>query len=178
MTRGKPFRLFNRRNVTLDTNILVSYIISKKDRSVVKTVVTKTIQDDNLMISDIIRDEVLAYAEKKDAKATREQLQKGLDELNVPIVKVGPAPPASELQKKYGIRDIKDGKILYSVETTDSLILVTYDDDYFDGKLHGLDVEIMDPVVYLYEDDVKSGAYIPEKPRNRRYIKVRRGGGE
>ena len=168
----RPFGLFNRRNVTLDTNILISYVISKSDNSVVKTVVTKAAKDDNLMITDIIRDEVLAYADKKDAYATKDELRDGIDSLGVEIVKVGPPPSKEELQRRYGIRDIKDGKILYSVETTQSVILVTYDDDYFDGKVHGLDTEIMDPVVYLYEDDIKSGKYVPKRPKNRRFAVI------
>ena len=168
--------LFNRRKVTLDTNILVSYIISKKDKSVVKSVVTKTIRDDELIITDIIRDEVLAYADKNGALATISELQRKIDGLGVPIISIGPAPSAKDLQRRYGIRDIKDGKILYSVETTESVILVTYDDDFFDGKLKGVDVEVMDPVVYLFEDDVKSSKYRPKRPKNGRFFKIRRGG--
>ena len=168
--------LFNRRKVTLDTNILVSYIISKKDKSVVKSVVTKTIRDDELIITDIIRDEVLAYADKNGALATRSELQRKIDGLGVPIISIGPAPSGKDLQRRYGIRDIKDGKILYSVETTESVILVTYDDDFFDGKLKGVDVEVMDPVVYLFEDDVKSGKYRPKRPKNGRFFKIRRRG--
>ena len=168
--------LFNRRKVTLDTNILVSYIISKKDKSVVKSVITKTIRDDELIITDIIRDEVLAYADKNGALATRSELQSKIDGLGVPIISIGPAPSAKDLQRKYGIRDIEDGKILYSVETTESVILVTYDDDFFDRKLKGVDVEVMDPVVYLFEDDVKSGKYKPKRANNGRFLRIRRGG--
>ena len=169
--------LFNGRKVTLDTNILVSYIISKKDKSVVKSVVTKTIRDDEFIITDIIRDEVLAYADKNGALATRSELQIKLDGLAVPIIAIGPALSAKDLQRKYGIRDIEDGKILNSVETTESVILVIYDDDFFDGKLKGVDVEVMDPVVYLFEDDVKSGNYKPKWANNGRLFKICRGGG-
>lgn len=81
-----PFQKKDRRNVTLDTNVLISYIISKKDNSVVKSVVTKSVRDDNLMITDIIRDEILAYADKQDSRLSREELQKGIDSLDIPIV--------------------------------------------------------------------------------------------
>lgn len=168
--------MFNKRKVTLDTNILVSYIISKKDSSVVKSVVSKTLTEDQLIITYIIRDEVLAYADKNGALATRSELQSKLDGLGVPIISIGPAPPAHELQRRYGIRDVDDGKILYSVETTELVILVTYDDDFFDGKLKGVDVEVMDPVVYLFEKDVKSGKYKPQRTSNGRFSRIRRGG--
>lgn len=172
-----PFQRKDRRNVTLDTNVLISYIISKKDNSVVKSVVTKSVRDDNLMITDIIRDEILAYADKKDSRLSREELQKGIDSLDIPIVMLTPPPSKEELQRKYGIRDISDGKILYSVEMTDSVILVTYDDDFFDGRISGLNVEIMDPVFYLYETDIRNGKYVPDRKSNRRHVRITRGGG-
>lgn len=163
-----------RRKVTLDTNVLVSYIISKKDNSVVKAVVTKSIRDDSIMITDIIRDEVLSYADKHGSRLSREDLQRGIDSLDVPVIVLSPPPSKTELQRRYGIRDINDGKILYSVEMTDSVILVTYDDDFFDGRISGLDVEVMDPTFYLYESDIRNGKYNPERETNRRHLKIAR----
>ena len=165
---------FNPRRVTMDTSVLVAHIISKRDSSVVRSVILKSKTDDELIITNIIRDEVLAYADKPDSRATRYELERGLEDLGVPIYDLGEPPSASELQERYGIRDIDDSKILYSVETTDSVILVTYDDDYFDEGIHGLDLEIMDPLFYLYEEDIKSGKYVPERPRNRRHLVVKK----
>lgn len=162
------------RRVTLDSSVLIAYVISKKDDSVVKKVVMKSTTDDSLMITDVIMDEVLAFSEKKRSSATRECIEQAISGLDVPIVEIRPIPDEHALQARYGIRDIGDAKILYSVETTGSVILVTYDDDYFDGNVKGLDLEIMDPTVYLYEDDVKSGRYAPERERNRRYLRLRR----
>lgn len=162
------------RKVTLDSSVLIAYVVSKKDDSVVKKVVMKSTTDDSLMITDVIMDEVLAFSEKKQSNVTREYIEQAISGLNVPIVKIRPIPDEYALQARYGIRDIGDAKILYSVETTESVILVTYDDDYFDGNVKGLNLEIMDPTVYLYEDDVKSGKYIPKRERNRRYLRLRR----
>lgn len=162
------------RKVTLDSSVLIAYVISKKDDSVVKKVVMKSTTDDSLMITDVIMDEVLAFSDKKQSSVTREYIEQAILGLNVPIVKIHPIPDEHALQSRYGIRDIGDAKILYSVETTESVILVTYDDDYFDGNVKGLNLEIMDPAVYLYEDDVKSGRYTPKRERNRRYLRLRR----
>ncbi len=162
------------RRVTLDSSVLIAYVVSKKDDSVVKKVVMKSMTDDSLMITDVIMDEVFAFSEKKQSTVTREHIERAISGLNVPIVKIRPIPDEHDLQARYGIRDLSDAKILYSVETTESVILVTYDDDYFDGNVKGLNLEIMDPTVYLYEDDVKSGRYIPKRERNRRYFRSKR----
>ena len=52
----------------------------------------------------------------------------------------------------YDIRDDDDLKILYSVNMTDSVILVTKDDD-FKGNVAGIKARIMDPKSYFYEKD-------------------------
>jgi len=140
----------NRRNVTLDSSVLISYVISKKNDSVVKKVVTKSTTDDRLMLTDIIADECIAYTDKPRANVFKDIMWKRLKELCPHIIEVRPMPSAEELQRKYKIRDLKDVKILYSVEMTNSVILVTYDDDFFDG-VEGVNAKIVKPVDYLYE---------------------------
>ena len=48
----KIFR--QKRNITLDTSVLIAWIITKHEDSIVKKVVTKSITDDRLMLTDII----------------------------------------------------------------------------------------------------------------------------
>jgi hypothetical protein len=78
-----------------------------------------------------------------------------LDGLNVDMVKIKPIPSNDELKKRgYNIRSEKDLKILYSVDMTDSVILVTSDDD-FRGDVKGINAEIKSPENYLYEKEKK-----------------------
>ena len=149
-----------KRNVTLDSNVLISYVVSKGDDTVNKKVVTKSITDDRLMISDVIYDECVAYAKRPKARVTEAEIAKTLKELG-PIINISPVPSDSDLLKKYRIRDAKDLKILYSVDMTDSVILVTMDDDFTD--VEGLKALIMDPPQYLREKGGKK-----KKPANKR----------
>ena len=162
------------RRVTLDTCVLISYIISKKDGSVVKKVVNKAKEDDELMITDIIRDELLKYPEKKGSRIGKKDIEDALKRLDVPIMVVGPPPSLEELVERYSIRDVADLPILYSVDLSRSTILVTYDDDFFDGSVQGVEVEIMDPLAYLREDDICSGRFVPKNGKTGRIVKSRR----
>jgi len=143
-----------KRNVTLDSNVLISYVISKKDDSIVKKVVTKSVTDDRLMLTDVIFDECLRHTERRKARVSKEEMSGMLKELSSEIIKITPVPSNEELAERYKIRDKKDLKILYSVEMTDSVILVTYDDDFFDN-VEGVKAEIMYPADYLREDERK-----------------------
>lgn len=142
-----------KRNVTLDSNVLVSYVVSKRDNTVNKKVVTKSTTDDRLMLTDVIYEECLRYADKPKARATKEEMTVGLKGITPHIIDISPVPPDSELMKKYKIRDQKDLKILYSVDMTDSVILVTMDDDFSDVK--GMKAKIMNPAEYLRDDGKK-----------------------
>jgi len=142
-----------KRKVTLDSSVLISYVISKRDDSVVKKVVTKSTRDDRLMLTDVIMDECVKYTEGRKARASKEEMTTKLKELSPRIIKISPVPPESELLKKYNIRDKTDLPILYSVETTKSVIFVTLDDDFTDVK--GLKAKIMRPGEYLYDDKGK-----------------------
>jgi len=147
----KIFR--QKRNITLDTSVLIAWIITKHEDSIVKKVVTKSITDDRLMLTDIIYEECLKYADKRKSKASNEEITAKLSALSPKIIKISPIPSDEELLKRYRIRDTNDLKILYSVEMTDSVILITYDDDFSD--IEGVKAKIMDPVEYLYEDEIR-----------------------
>jgi len=143
MTRRK-------RNVTLDTNVLIAYVISKRNNSLSKKVVMKSITDDRLMLTDIIMDECLSYARSPRAKVTTAEMKEKLKEISDHIIELKPIPSVKELAERYRIKDINDLKILYSVEMTDSVILVTYDDDFRHG-VEGIKARIMHPKKYLNE---------------------------
>jgi predicted nucleic acid-binding protein len=96
----------------------------------------------------------MAYTNKQRARVSGDIMWERLRELCPQIIEVKPMPSVDELQKRYKIRDVKDLKILYSVEMTDSVILVTYDDDFFDS-VEGVTARIIRPADYLYEDESK-----------------------
>jgi len=159
--RNVAKRLGNRkRNVTLDSNVLIAYVTSKKDNSVVRKVVTKSMTDDRLMLTDVIYEECLKYANKKNSRATRGYISQELKSVQPNIIDISPIPSDADLLKKYKIRDKTDLKILYSVDMTDSVILVTMDDDFSD--VEGLKARIMEPKEYLTDKGKK------EKPTKKR----------
>ena len=137
--------------MTLDTNVLIAYVISKHNNSVAKKVVTRSITDDRLMLTDIIRDECLAYTRKPGARVSWKTMDEKLKQICQDVIELKPIPCMNELLKKYKIRDPKDMKILYSVDMTDSVIIVTYDDDFLDGGVEGIKARIMHPKDYLEE---------------------------
>lgn len=139
------------RKVTLDSNILIGYITSKKDGSIVRKAISKSITVDQLMLTDIIVDECKGYSVKPKALATEEQIMEKILSLNVDVILLKPIPDDEELTKKYKIRSRKDLKILYSADMTQSVIIVTNDEDFKD--IGGLDIKIMNMVQYLYEEE-------------------------
>ena len=165
------------RRVMLDTSVLVSYVRSKRDGTIVKKVVTKSHTEDTLMMTNLLRDEVLKYADRSDNDLTREDIEFALDELN-PIIQYVDPVENEALIDQYRIRDQNDLKILYSVDTTESEILVTYDDDFFAVGVEGIEAEIMDPVAYLYEDDIRNKTYVPDSPKIGRIVRIRKRGTE
>jgi len=154
--RGPRHKRNEKRNVTLDSNVLISYVISKRDNTVTRKVVTKSVTDDRLMLTDVILEECITFADKPKGKKlglTKEKIDSELNELSKNIINISPVPSEEELKRKYRIRDRGDLKILYSVEMTDSVILVTWDDDFTDVK--GLKAKIMKPPEYLNESKKK-----------------------
>ena len=172
---GLPLSLS--RKVMLDTSVLVSYMRSKKDGSIVKKVVTKSHTEDTLMMTNLLKEEVLKYADHDDNNLTRADIERALNALN-PVVKIVDPVDEETLAKRYGIRDVNDLKILYSVDTTEAEILVTYDDDFFAVGVSGIEAEIMDAVAYLYEDDIKSGRYKPDNPKIGRIVRIHKRRGQ
>lgn len=136
-----------RRNVTLDTSALVAYILSKKKDGLIVKVVRKSVSYDKLMLTDVICEECMRFAER--GKVSREEISQKLKGLTE-IIYLQPIPSNEELTKIFKIRDPDDLKILYSVKETGSEILVTYDKDFFDN-VEGIETEVKHPDKYLYE---------------------------
>ncbi|MCL2142675.1 MAG: type II toxin-antitoxin system VapC family toxin [Methanomassiliicoccaceae archaeon] len=146
------------RKVTLDTSVLIAWVLSKKERSLYRVVVRKAVTEDILMLTDIIWDECLDFADKKrgrKANITREDIDAKLRELSVDVVHIRPIPTDNELKAMgYSIRDDDDLKILYSADITNSVILVTKDDD-FRGDVKGIKAKVMTSKSYLHENGDK-----------------------
>jgi len=95
-----------KRNVTLDTNVLIAYVISKENNSLSKKVVMKSITDDRLMLTDIIMDECLSYTRLPRAKVTTAEMREKLKEISDHIIELKPIPSVKELAERYRIKDI------------------------------------------------------------------------
>jgi len=145
-----------RRNVTLDSNVLIGWLLSKKDDSVVRKVVIKSVNEDRLMLTDVIYAECLKHADGRKARISKEEIAAKLKGICPELIRITPIPPEDELAERYRIRDKTDLKILYSVEITESVILVTYDKDFF-GDVWGVKAEILRPGDYLCEKEVSKG---------------------
>ena len=83
----------------------------KRDDTIVRKVVTKSVTDDRLMLTDVIIEECLNYSAKKRAKVSKEEMYKTLKDLS-DIINISPIPPDKELSKMYKICDPNDLKIL------------------------------------------------------------------
>ena len=134
--------------MTLDSNVLISYIISKNEESNTKKTFKKSITDDHLMLTDIIYEECMDFCDKLGSKIEEIDVSEKLNEVGYVILLL-PVPPTDELKKKYKIRDENDLKILYSADKTKSVILVTMDKDFDD--VSGVNAKIMSPREYLNE---------------------------
>ena len=140
------------RNVTLDANVLIEFLLSKKEGALTPKVVRKTIEEDHLMLTDVILAEALAFADKKKARGlTREEIEARLTALVGQPIVLEPIPTDDILAKMIEIDDDKDRKIAYSSNQTDSVILVTSDHHFY--RVVGLKARVLKPHEYLYEDE-------------------------
>jgi hypothetical protein len=60
-----------KRNLTLDSDVHIAWVYSKKDGSVVGKVVTKSVTQDRLMLTDVIYDECIKQGDKRKAPLSR-----------------------------------------------------------------------------------------------------------
>ena len=141
--------VLKKRNVTVDSNVLIAYIVSKRENTVIAKVIEKSTNEDKLMLTDVIYDECIRYATKPRSRVTKKEAEAKLKKISPEIIKISPVPPNKELMKLYKIRDRGDLKILYSAEITNSVIIVTQDKDFSD--VEGVRATIMNPKEYVFE---------------------------
>ena len=142
-----------RRKITFDANTIISYIITKKKDSLVRNAINKAKEIDQIMLTDIIEEEVIDFADKPQGmtvNATRESMRNGIAQISAHIIILKPIPSNEELAKKYQIRDWGDLKIIESSERTESEFLITYDRALLKAK--GVKAKVGRPEHYLYED--------------------------
>ncbi|MDR0791224.1 MAG: type II toxin-antitoxin system VapC family toxin [Methanomassiliicoccaceae archaeon] len=138
----------SKRNVTLDSNIIIGHAISKNDDSLLRCVVIKCVSEDIPMLTGAIVKECLNYTRKADSKISYTAMKKRLNEISTNVIELEPIS-MEELERKYKIRAKKDLIILHSAEFTGSVIIVTQDQHFNDVK--GVKAKIMHPKEYLHE---------------------------
>jgi len=141
----------DRRKVTIDSNVIISYSIARHDETLDRRAVKKCIASDTPMITNIITKECLRYALKSKGKISKSEMKRKLKEISKDIIVIDNIPPDEELEKRYKIRSKKDLKILYSADVTDSEIIISKDDDFFDD-VQGIKAKIKKPKEYLIDN--------------------------
>jgi len=141
-----------RRNVTFDTNVLLEFVLSKKEDSVIRKAIAKAVEKDRLMLTDVILDEAMAYEQKdRTGKYDAETIRARLTGIAGDPIVISPIPDILDLKKMFEIDDEDDLKILWSAQMTNSVIIVTSDRHYF--HVSGVRARILRPDEYLYEED-------------------------
>lgn len=144
---------FNRkRRVSVDANVLMAAIAYRS--KVVPLVLDKIRTHDELIVSNIILFQCTRQSGKKGCNLDEESIRKAVLDI-CPDVAMIEILPIEELRKRYSIRDEEDLEVLYSVDATDSDILVTGDKDFYDVDRppRGVKVRFMRPREYLDEED-------------------------
>lgn len=146
------FRLFNRRRVSVDANVLMAAIAYRS--KVAPRVLSKIKDRDKLIVSNIILFQCTRQSMKRKCPLDEDQIRKAVFEICPDVVEID-IIPLEELKKRYKMRDESDLETLYSVDMTNSEILVTGDDDFFDAKNppQGVKVQFMRLNDYLEEDN-------------------------
>jgi predicted nucleic acid-binding protein len=144
----KPSVGDTKRNITLDSNVIIGHAISKDDTSLLRCVVVKCVSEDIPMLTDAIVKECLCYTRKADSKISYTAMKRRLSEISSNVIELEPISE-EELEKRYRIRAKKDLIILHSAEVTGSVIIITQDHHFND--VEGVKAKIMHPKEYLYE---------------------------
>lgn len=137
-----------RRRVTVDTNIIVAALIygSADCRNVLDTVK----ECDELMMTNIILFQCTRQSRKKHCPLDSEEIEKRVREM-CPDVRYVEIIPLEQLKRRYYIRSDKDYETLYSADVTDSEILLTSDNDFYDPErpVKGIHAKILRVNDYL-----------------------------
>ena len=140
------------RNITVDTDVLIEYLLSRKEGALTPKAIQKIVDEDRLMLTDVILHEAEDFADKKKSRGlTREGIRSKLVLLAGEPIVLEPIPSDEELGRIIEIEDPKDRKIVYSSNMTDSVILLTSDHHFY--RVVGLKARVLKPDEYLYEDE-------------------------
>jgi predicted nucleic acid-binding protein len=142
-----------KRRITIDSNVIIAAVFSKggPDESTAQRAIIKCKTHDIPMLTDIVADECLKRARKPRSRVSISTMRTRLNDISSEIINLKPIPSIGELKKKYKIRDVRDLKILYSADITDSVIVITQDKDFFAG-VDGIHAKVMDIYEYDKED--------------------------
>ena len=154
-----------------DTNVLVAYVLSKSDNSLVCTVFAKVMEADTLVVTNQVLDE-LYRIDLSDKKVTSKDVTKAMRKLKPTLIFVR-NPSKSDLEL-FTIDDPEDRKILYSANKVEAAVILTNDRAWFRDNVSGTDAEVMDLMAYLYQDKIRDGSMVFEKPDAGRIKQIRK----
>lgn len=153
-----------------DTNVLVAYVLSKSDNSLVCTVFDMVRESDTLVVTNQVLDEL--YRIDLSKKTTTGDITKAMRRLNPALVFVR-NPSESDL-RMFTIDDPNDRKILYSADKVNAAIILTNDAAWFRDNVSGVDAQVMDLMAYCYQDKIRDGSMVFKKPDAGRIRQIRK----
>ena len=136
-----------------DTNILVTYVKSKSDGTLVCAVFDKVRKSDTLIITNQVMEEL--YRIDIGKNYGHEEITAALRRLRPKMVFV--INPTEADLEGYHIDDPNDRQILYSADLSKAEVILTNDKAWFRDNVSGLDAVVMDPMGYLYHEEIEAG---------------------
>lgn len=154
-TLSKSHRVASYDIVVPDTNVLVTYVMSKSDKTPICAVFQKVKESDTLVVTNQIMQELYSLDLSKK-KVSKDDVTRALRKLQPTMVFV--CNPSDEELSRFTIDDEDDKRILYSAKQVNAKIILTDDKAWFRDNVSGADVEIMDPYGYMHYEEIKTGA--------------------
>ena len=155
-----------------DTNILVAYVLSKSDNSLVCAVFDKVREADTLVVTNQVMDEIYRL-DLSGEGIYRDDVTRALKKLKPSLVFV--VNPGDADLERYSIDDPRDKPILYSADMVNARVILTNDKAWFRNNVSGVNAEIMDLLGYLYHDEIVAGTKRYDNPNAGRIKRVKKG---
>ena len=168
--RSKP--VASHEIVFTDTNVLVAYVKSKSDNTLVCAVFDKVRESDTLIVTNQVMWEL--YHIDIGPKYGATEITHALRRLKPKTVFV--VNPTDYDLTRYTIDDPKDRAILYSAHMANAGVILTNDKAWFRSNVSGLDAIVMDLLGYLYQDEILSGEKKFDKPDAGRIVRIHKRG--
>ena len=135
-----------------DTNVLLAYVIGYDEPGkIVCMAFEKAKTNDVVVVTNQVMEELVKISLRYN-KASADRILDAMRELNPKLVFVK-KPTKEQLDSVY-ISDPDDMEILYSAKSAGAKIILTRDNAWFRDDVFGIDGEIMDPIGYLYHDEI------------------------